>query len=390
MTSLYYKIAARNCWNSVRPTENYIMTWIKKLDQSSLKQEIETSGEYDSNFICALKTLSFELAEFILDFDSKYCDNKAVWHIMIVLLNSGTEKKDPLLFTKGYHIFCKIVDLTTLDALPNNSLHIATRFNSTIFAQKLVEKGMSLKYHDCGFTPLLYLITYTINSSFNKNMYDFLVAHGSTTDELAIDDDMDPKKMMGKNRVQGFSIHGTSGLTRDQILSKNIIEIIKLSYDVLYKFNILAENPSHPIFDLITYFSVTIDYKHDMCSVCLSEGMPKMEELRCKHSFCIDCILAIQKENVITCPLCKTVNDYTDAPFLMTLFTNLFELKVPFDITGDQLLKLCRQTRRWNYTAVVYQNKILTGDKKVREYGVKNGSRIICVDRMHTNSTNKY
>jgi hypothetical protein len=54
------------------------MTWIKKLDQSSLKQEIETSGEYDSNFICALKTLSFELAEFILDFDSKYCDNKAV------------------------------------------------------------------------------------------------------------------------------------------------------------------------------------------------------------------------------------------------------------------------------------------------------------------------
>lgn len=387
--SLYEQIYTRRSYSKNKIPQNQIINFMTFLDNVELQDQITSSKNGQNNFINAIETLSFDVANYIFDVDSSYAVISSLWTIMITLINSKTETENPLLFMEGYQLFCKIVDIYDEDKiqlsglLVSSNIHTSTRFISTIFADKLIQKGLKLNYHHNGITPLIYLISNTINSSFNKDMFDLLMANGSSIDEIARDDDV-PGHKFGFNRVNTFAINKTPGLTRIDIMYKNVIQIIKMAYEKLFKYGVLSDNLTHPIYKLLEYFNISIEILNNECLICMFGGEHKLEKLKCGHELCMNCAIEIQIDDIIICPFCREVNNYIDEPYMMTLFvSHIGEIKVRKEITMKELIKICQNKRNYKYISLMIDFKsILPNDKTLKDMGIKNNSSITCIVRL--------
>jgi len=155
-----------------------------------------------------------------------------------------------------------------------------------------------------------------------------------------------------------------------------------MAYDLLFKYNIFVKNASHPIYDIMDYFHIPITKTNVICPVCLNDGNQKLEKLKCEHSFCIDCILGIQKDNRIKCPLCRIVHDYAENPYRMTLIIDGKDVRVDANMTCKQLVTYWQKERGWKYIWLSHDYKILESDVLLKDMGIRNGSLITCYVRM--------
>lgn len=203
LQELFERISTRYCWNKIKKSEKEIIDWMKILSPIELTKQMEYSKIHDTNnFIIAIETLSFDVADYIYDFNKTYATPNTFWYIMINLINQNIEEKNPELFIKGYNLFCKILDIYDIEKIYNtNIIHISIRFKTILFTKKLVEKGLSLKHYDWGLSPLLKLINYTIHNNFNKEMFDYILSNGSSIDEITKHDDIDLKHSCDHLRI---------------------------------------------------------------------------------------------------------------------------------------------------------------------------------------------
>jgi hypothetical protein len=388
LQELFERISTRYCWNKIKISEEKIIDWMKTLSPIELTKQIEYSKTPNTNnFIIAIETLSFDVADYIYDFNKTYAVSdwpNTFWYIMITLFNQNIEEKNPELFIKGCNLFCKILDIYDIKKIHNSALHISIRFKTILFTKKLVEKGLSLKYYDWGLSPLLTLINYTINNNFNKEMFDYILSNGSSIDEITKHDDIDPKKRTGPSSYCGFLIKKTNGLLLKDSIHKNVLDIILMSYDILLKYGILIDNPVHPIYDLIKYFNIKIKINKYECCICMVEDDIKLEQLHCSHFICINCAINIQEDDKIVCPFCRKINDYFDNPYLIslaiaTIGKNYGEIQIKKETTVEQLIKICQNKIGYKNITLRVDNKIIPNtNQSVNKIGIKNNSLICC------------
>jgi hypothetical protein len=108
--NLFERLSTRQCWNKTKISENEIIDWIKTLTPIELTKQIESSKAGNNNILIAIETLSFDVANYIYDFDKSYATPNIFWHVMIYLYNQQIEEKNPELFIKACDFFCKILD----------------------------------------------------------------------------------------------------------------------------------------------------------------------------------------------------------------------------------------------------------------------------------------
>jgi len=386
LQELYERISTRYCWNKIKKSEKEIIDWMKILSPIELAKQIEYSKTHDTNnFIIAVETLSFDIADHIYDFNKTYANPNTFWYIMINLINQNIEEKNPVLFIKGYNLFCKILDIYDIEKIYNtNIIHISIRFKTILFTKKLVEKGLGLKHYDWGLSPLLKLINYTIHHNFNKEMIDYILSNGSSIDEITKHDNIDSKQRTGPSLYCGFVINKTTGLSISDSIHKNVIDIILMSYDILLKYEILIDNPVHPIYDLLKYFHIKIKINKYECCICMVESDIKLEQLGCSHFICINCAIEIQEDDKIVCPFCRTINDYSDNPYLIrlviaTIEKKYGEIQIRKETTVKKLIKICQDKIGYkNITLRVDNKNIPNTNQSVNEFGIKNNSLICC------------
>lgn len=386
LQELYERISTRYCWNKIKKSEKEIIDWMKILSPIELAKQIEYSKTHDTNnFIIAVETLSFDIADHIYDFNKTYANPNTFWYIMINLINQNIEEKNPVLFIKGYNLFCKILDIYDIEKIYNtNIIHISIRFKTILFTKKLVEKGLSLKHYDWGLSPLLKLINYTIHHNFNKEMFDYILSNGSSIDEITKHDNIDSKQRTGPSSYCGFVINKTTDLSISDSIHKNVIDIILMSYDILLKYGILIDNPVHPIYDLLKYFHIKIKINKYECCICMVESDIKLEQLGCSHFICINCAIEIQEDDKIVCPFCRTINDYSDNPYLIrlviaTIGKKYGEIQIRKETTVKKLIKICQDKIGYkNITLRVDNKNIPNTNQSVNEFGIKNNSLICC------------
>lgn len=386
LQELYERISTRYCWNKIKKSEKEIIDWMKILSPIELAKQIEYSKTHDTNnFIIAVETLSFDIADHIYDFNKTYANPNTFWYIMINLINQNIEEKNPVLFIKGYNLFCKILDIYDIEKIYNtNIIHISIRFKTILFTKKLVEKGLGLKHYDWGLSPLLKLINYTIHHNFNKEMIDYILSNGSSIDEITKHDNIDSKQRTGPSLYCGFVINKTTGLSISDSIHKNVIDIILMSYDILLKYEILIDNPVHPIYDLLKYFHIKIKINKYECCICMVESDIKLEQLGCSHFICINCAIEIQEDDKIVCPFCRTINDYSDNPYLIrlviaTIEKKYGEIQIRKETTVKKLIKICQDKIGYKNITLRVDNKIIPNtNQSVNEIGIKNNSLICC------------
>ena len=181
--NLFERLSTRHCWNNTKIPEYEIIDWIKTLTPIELTKQIESSKAGNNNILIAIETLSFDVANYIYDFDKSYATPNIFWHVMIYSYNQQIEEKNPELFIKACDFFCKILDDYDIEKICIGFiLHISVRFNTILFTKKLVEKGLSLKHYYWGISPLLELVKHTIHNKFNKEMFDYILLNGSSVD----------------------------------------------------------------------------------------------------------------------------------------------------------------------------------------------------------------
>ena len=385
--NLFERLSTRHCWNNTKIPEYEIIDWIKTLTPIELTKQIESSKAGNNNILIAIETLSFDVANYIYDFDKSYATPNIFWHVMIYLYNQQIEEKNPELFIKACDFFCKILDDYDIKICMENLLHISIRFKTILFTKKLVEKGLSLKHYYWGISPLLELVKHTIHNKFNKEMFDYILLNGSSVDEITKHDDIEFKKRAGDNSYCGFLINKTSGLSVHDSIHKNVLEIITMSYDILLKYGILIENPEHPIYDIMKYFNIPIKFNKYECDICMTEGDMILEKLHCGHHICVNCAIEIQEDNKIICPFCRIINDFSDNPYLVRLLiTNIGEIKeikIKKETTMKELIKICQDKIGYKYIVLRVDNKIISNtNQSLKEMGIKNNSSIYCNIRM--------
>ena len=299
---------------------------------------------------------------------------------MIYSYNQNIEEKNPELFIKACDFFCKILDNYDIEKICIESiLHISVRFKTILFTKKLVEKGLSLKHYNEGITPLLELVKHTIHHKFNKEMFDYILLNGSSVDEITKSD--------SATSYCGFRINKTSGLSLNDSIHKNVLEIITMSYDILLKYEIIIENPEHPIYNIMKYFNIPIKLNNYDCDICMTQGYMKLEKLHCSHHICVNCAIEIQEDNKIICPFCRIINDFSDNPYLVRLLiTNIGEIKeikIKKETTMKELIKICQDKIGYKYIVLRVDNKIISNtNQSLKEMGIKNNSSIYCNIRM--------
>ena len=383
--NLFERLSTRRSYNKNKIPENKIIEWMDTLTPTELTEQIEKTINSKNNFINAVETLSFDVANYIYNFNKIYATPSTFWTIMIFSYNNKIEEKNPELFMKAFNFFCKILDDYDVDKIYRGSLlNISIRFKTILFTKKLVEKGLSLKHYNWGFSPLLELVKNTINSKFNKEMFDYILTNGSSVDEITKHDDIEPRKRVGANTYHGFPINKTPGLSTAESIHKNVLEIITMSYNTLIKYNVLGEIPDHPIYDLIKYFNIKIEKNEKECCVCWTKGDMQLEKLHCSHEICINCAIEIQTNDKIICPLCRTINDYSHNPYLVTLLvSDIGEIKVRKETKMKELINICQNKRGYKYIVLSSELKtILPTNKTLKEMGIKNNSSIHCFVRM--------
>ena len=379
--NLFERLSTRYCWNKIKIPEYDIIEWIKTLTPDELVTQIECTKAMNNNILIAVETLSFDVADYIYNFNKSYATPNIFWYIMIHSYNQNIEEKNPELFIKACDLFCKILDDYDIEKICIGSIiHISVRFNTILFTKKLVEKGLSLKHYYQGITPLLELVKHTIHNKFNKEMFDYILLNGSSVDEITKHTDIKFKKITYVDSYCGFLINKTPGLSLKDSIHKNVLEIITMSYDILLKYEILIENPEHPIYNIMKYFDILIKLNNYECNVCMTEGDIILEKLHCSHHICINCAIEIQKDNKIICPFCRRINDYSDNPYLVKLLiTNIGEIKIKKETTMKQLIKICQDKIGYKYIVLRVDNKIISNtNQSLKEMGIKNNSSIYC------------
>ena len=383
--NLFERLSTRHCWNNTKIPEYDIIEWIKTLTPNELIKQIECTKARNNNIIIAVETLSFDVAEYIYNFNKSYATPNIFWYIMIYSYNNNIEEKNPELFIKACDFFCKILDEYDIEKICIGSiLHISVRFQTILFTKKLVEKGLSLKHYDEGITPLLELVKHTIHNKFNKEMFDYILSNGSSVDEITKHTDIKLKERTYVDSYCGFKINKTPGLSLNDSIHKNVLEIITMSYDILLKYEIIIKNPEHPIYDIIKYFNIPIKLNNNDCDICMNEGYMKLEKLQCSHHICVNCAIEIQKDNKIICPFCRRINDYDDNPYLIRLLiANIGEIKIKKETTAKELIKICQEKRGYKYIVLRVDNKIISNtNQSLKEIGINNNSSIYCNIRM--------
>jgi len=91
--NLFERLSTRQCWNKTKISENEIIDWIKTLTPIELTKQIESSKAGNNNILIAIETLSFDVANYIYDFDKSYATPNIFWHVMIYLYNQQIEEK---------------------------------------------------------------------------------------------------------------------------------------------------------------------------------------------------------------------------------------------------------------------------------------------------------
>jgi len=383
--NLFERLSTRHCWNNTKIPEYDIIEWIKTLPPNELTKQIECTKARNNNIIIAIETLSFDVADYIYKFNKSYATPNIFWYIMIYSYNHNIEEKNPELFIKACDFFCKILDDYDIEKICIGSiLHISVRFKTILFTKKLVEKGLSLKHYNEGITPLLELVKHTIHNKFNKEMYDYILLNGSSVDEITKHIDIKLKERTYVEPYCGFKINKTPGLSCNESIHKNVIEIITMSFDILIKYEIIIEKPEHPIYDIMKYFNIPIKLNNYDCDICMTKGYMKLEKLQCSHDICVNCAIKIQKDNKIICPFCRTINDYSDNPYLIRLLiTNIGEIKIKKETTAKELIKICQEKRRYKYIVLRVDNKIISNtNQSLKDLGINNNSSIFCDIRM--------
>ena len=370
--NLYKRLLTRRCWNMCKIPEYDIIEWMKTLTPDKLTKQIEcTKAARNNNIIMAVKTLSFDVADYIYNFNKTYATPDIFLDIMTYLYHQNIEEENPELFIKACDFFCKILNDYNIEKIPESILHISVKFNTILFTKKLVEKGLSLKhYNRGGMTPLLELVHHTIHHKFNKEMFDYILSNGSSVDEIT------------KHTDIGFNINKTPGLSLEDFIHKNVLEIITMSHAILLEYEIIIENSKHPIYDLMKYFNIPIKLNNNECDICMTQGYMKLEKLHCGHHICVNCAIEIQKDNKIICPFCRRINDYDDNPYLVKL--HIFqlcginiEIKIKKETTMKKLIKICQDKIGRKYIVFRVDNKIISNtNQRLKEMGIKNNSLI--------------
>ena len=386
--NLFERLSSRHCWNNTKIDEYDIIEWIKTLTPNELTKEIECSKARNNNILIAVETLSFDVADYIYDFNKTYATPNIFWYIMIYSYNQKIEEKNPELFIKACDFFCKILDNYDIEKICIESiLHISVRFKTILFTKKLVEKGLSLKHYNEGITPLLELVKHTIHHTFNKEMFDYILLNGSSVDEITKHTNIKLNKKTYVDSYRGFRINKTSGLSLNDSIHKNVLEIITMSYDILLKYEIIIENPEHPIYNIMKYFNILIKLNNYNCDICMTQGYMKLEKLHCSHHICVNCAIEIQQDNKIICPFCRRINDYDDNPYLVTLLiTNMMttiKIKIKKETTMKELIKICQDKIGYKYIVLRVDNKTISNtNQSLKEMGIKNNSSIYYNIRM--------
>jgi hypothetical protein len=210
-------------------------------------------------------------------------------------------------------------------------------------------------------------------------MFDYILSNGSSIDEITKHDDIEPTKRSGVNSYCGFLINGTSGLSLNDSIHKNVLEIITMSFDILIKYGILIENSDHPIYDVIKYFNIPIKLNKHECPICMTDGII-LEKLHCGHHICNNCTIELQENNNIICPFCRTINDYADNPYLVRLLVaKIGEIRIKKETTMKKLIKICQDKIGYKYIVLRADNKIISNtNQSLKEMGIKNNSSIYC------------
>ena len=382
---LFEHLSTRHLWNNIKIPEYDIIDWIKSLTPNELTKQIECTKARNNNILLAVETLSFDVADYIYNFNKSYATPNIFWYIMIYSYNRNIEYKNPELFIKACDFFCKILDEYDIEKICIGSiLHISVRFKTILFTKKLVEKGLSLKHYNEGITPLLELVKHTIHNKFNKEMFDYILLNGSSVDEITKHTNNKLKERTYVDSYCGFLINKTPGLSLSESIQKNVLEIITMSYDILLKYEILIENPEHPIYDIMKYFNIPIKLNKYDCDICMTKGDIILEKLHCGHHICFNCAIEIQEDNKIICPYCRRINDYSDNPYLVRLIIhNIGEIKIKKETTMKKLIKICQDKIGYKYIVLRTNNKIISDtNKSLKEMGIKNNSSIYCNIRM--------
>ena len=90
LQELFERISTRYCWNKIKISEEKIIDWMKTLSPIELTKQIEYSKNPNTNnFITAIETLSFDVADYIYDFNKTYAVSNTFWCIMITLFNQN-------------------------------------------------------------------------------------------------------------------------------------------------------------------------------------------------------------------------------------------------------------------------------------------------------------
>ena len=112
--NLFERLSTRHCWNNTKIPEYDIIEWIKTLTPNELIKQIECTKARNNNIIIAVETLSFDVAEYIYNFNKSYATPNIFWYIMIYSYNQNIEEKNPELFIKLFLSFMPFLSIAIM------------------------------------------------------------------------------------------------------------------------------------------------------------------------------------------------------------------------------------------------------------------------------------